>query len=78
MNGFFGDGGVGSLFAEVFQSHDAGVVNQDVELRVFLPQLRGEGLDTGGAGDIEDERLHPRIGGRGFVDRLRPRAAMMT
>ena len=62
---FANSSGVGR---EVFGSHDAGVVDQDIERREVSGDFCGEGLDGSGVFDVEREGLHAGVGGDGFVE----------
>ena len=49
--------------------HDAGVVDQDVQRRVFGLHLDDETLKVIGALDVEREGFHAGVGGGGLVER---------
>ena len=53
---------------KVLGPHDAGVVDEHVQLRMLRGDLRGEGADRVAVLDIESERGHAGVGGRGFVE----------
>src|SRR5277367_2885482 len=64
-----GVGGVG-LVEEVFGTHDAGVVNDDVEGGEVRGEFLREGADAGGVLDVEDCGGNAWVGGGGFVEDL--------
>src|SRR6266404_6379946 len=43
--------------------HDAGVVDEHVQIGMLFDQLFRGAIDAGGIGDVELERRHARIGG---------------
>ena len=54
--------------------HDAGVVDQHVEIGMVGDQPGCHGVDAGGIGDIEFDRLHAGVGGDDLVE-MGPAAA---
>jgi hypothetical protein len=64
-----GVGGVG-LVEEVFGTHDAGVVNDDVEGGEVRGEFLREGADACGVLDVEDCGGNAWVGGGGFVEDL--------
>lgn len=69
-----GNGGLGvgevSLGKEVLRTHDAGVVDDNVEAGEVGDQLCGEGANAVGVFDVEDRGGHAWVGGGGFVKEL--------
>jgi hypothetical protein len=67
-----GDGGfdrdqIGSLAEQVFGTHDAGTVENDVKFGESLGDVGGKGLDRCGIFDIEDGSFKARICRGGLV-----------
>src|SRR5271165_2186520 len=59
---------------QVFWTHNAGVVDNDVERGKFACHLRRHGTDALGVLDVEQDGLHPRIRGGRFFERFAPTA----
>src|SRR5271157_994830 len=59
---------------QVFWTHNAGVVDNDVERGKFACHLRRHGTDALGVLDVEQDGLHPRIRGGRFLERFAPTA----
>jgi hypothetical protein len=53
---------------QLFGAHDARVVDEHVERRERGDGLGGKRPDGFGALDVENQRLHARVGGRGYVE----------
>src|SRR5258708_31399726 len=70
-----GDGGlhrgqIGSIAEQIFSTHDASTVENDVKFGEALGDVGGKGLDRCGVFDIEDGSFKARIGCGGLVEGL--------
>jgi hypothetical protein len=70
VNGGFCVGSGGGLGEEVFGTHDASVVDDDVEGGIVGNQFCCEGTDVGSVFDVEDCGGHAGIGGDSVVEDL--------
>jgi hypothetical protein len=59
-----------SRIGQIFDPHNTGVVDEDVERRILLGHLGSESANVSGVFDVEYGRSHARVLGSSFIERL--------
>ena len=65
-----GVGQIGLLRQQILRAHDAGVVDEHIQRGKLARPPGGKGANRGGVFNVQRERLHAGVGGRGLVERL--------